>query len=488
MATERTMPETCSILLIGGGGREHALAWKLKQSPRCGTLWATDPGNGGLAKIAKPCPHKWNAGNIFPLENWCRQQGIDLIVVGPEVPLAEGIVDTLTTPDRLVFGPNKEGARLEANKVFAKEMMREASIPTAEGRSFDAPNAARRWVLRGLDRELYGMNKPEASLVMETWLHSADDRGDVPLPDLTGDLGDILRERPDPVVVKASGLAAGKGVVVCDTTADALAAIDDIMIDRAHGDAGATIIIEERLEGQEVSVLALVDGNTIWILDPCQDHKQVGEGDIGPNTGGMGAYCPTPLLDESMLNLIEQTILLPMVDAFKRRDVDFRGVLYAGLMLTPGGPKVLEFNVRFGDPECQALMARLRGDLVEILWLTAAGRLSEASIEFDDRTACCVVVCAEGYPGPYEKGKAITGIDDAAADDVVVFHAGTCVNHKGTLVTAGGRVLSVTALANDLQHAQDRANEAAAQIQFEGAFFRTDIGHRVANLATGESV
>ena len=484
MATERTMPESCSILLIGGGGREHALAWKLSQSPRCGTLWATDPGNGGLAALAKPCPHKWEAGNTFALKNWIRQQDIGLIVVGPEVPLAQGIVDTLTTDECLVFGPNREGARLEADKVFAKDIMREASIPTAEGRSFTSANAARRYVLRGFDRELYGLGKPEASLVMETWLHSADDRGDVPLPDLSGELGDALRARLEPVVVKATGLAAGKGVVVCNTSAEALKAIDDIMVDRAHGDAGATIIIEERLEGQEVSVLTLVDGNTIWILDPCQDHKQVGEGDMGPNTGGMGAYCPTPVLDEPMLDTIEQTILLPMVDALKRRKIDFRGVLYAGLMLTPAGPKVLEFNVRFGDPECQPLMARLQSDLVELLWLTTAGRLREASIDFDDRTACCVVICAEGYPGPYEKGKPITGVDDAAADDVVVFHAGTCVNHTGALVTAGGRVLSVTALADDLPTARARANDAAKKIQFDGAFFRTDIGHRVANLTT----
>ncbi|MCH2136216.1 MAG: phosphoribosylamine--glycine ligase [Phycisphaerales bacterium] len=479
-----TMPETCTILLIGGGGREHALAWKLKQSPRCGTIWATDPGNGGLAPLVKPCPHRWDASNTFPLTNWCDKQGIDLVVVGPEVPLAEGIADVLSTDTRLVFGPSKEGARLEADKVFAKEIMREASVPTAEGRSFESANAARRYLLRSLDRELHGLGLGAESVLMERWLTTADDRGEVPMPPLEGKLGEVIEVRQDPVVIKASGLAAGKGVVVCETTAQALAAIDEIMTDKVFGAAGDRVIIEEKLEGQEVSVLALTDGETIWILDPCQDHKQVGEGDVGPNTGGMGAYCPTPLLDEETFEIIEQTILLPTVDALRRREIEFRGVLYAGLMLTPGGPKVLEFNVRFGDPECQPLMARLEGDLVEVLWLTAAGRLSQASIEFDERTACCVVLCSEGYPGAYEKGRPISGIDDAASDDVIVFHAGTCVNHEGQLVTNGGRVAGVTALADDLPAAQAIANDAAERIAFDGAFFRRDIGQRVADLST----
>jgi phosphoribosylamine--glycine ligase len=481
-ANRQPCPEPCQILLIGGGGREHALAWKMKQSKRCGTIWTTDSGNGGFAGLTKPCPHTWNAGNTFALLQWMDKAGIDLVVVGPEVPLAEGIADTLATETRLVFGPGREGAQLEADKIFAKEIMREASVPAAEGRAFEKPNAARRYLLRDLDRELHRLGMADESLLMETWLHSADDRGDVPMPELSGTLGDMVAKRLEPVVIKASGLAAGKGVVVCATTADALAAIDDIMIERVHGQAGRRIIIEERLEGQEVSVLALIDGKTIWVLDPCQDHKQVGEGDIGPNTGGMGAYCPTPVIDGPMLELIEQTVLLPMVDALKRREITFRGVLYAGLMLTPGGPKVLEFNVRFGDPECQALMTRLQGDLVEILWLTAAGRLEEAEIQFDDRTACCVVLCSEGYPGEYDKGHVISGIEDAQADDVTVFHAGTRVNHEGKLVTAGGRVISVTALGDDLKTASERANVAASQIHFQGAFYRSDIGHRVEAL------
>lgn len=482
-AQQSALPEKCNTLLIGGGGREHALAWKLKQSKRCGTLWATHAGNGGLASLAKPCPHIWDAGNTFPLTNWCAKNDIGLVVVGPEVPLAEGIVNTLTTENMLVFGPSKEGARLEADKCFAKEIMREASVPTAEGRSFESANAARRYLLRGFDRELHGLGLEEESAVIEGWFDTADDRGEVPMPQFSEKLADVLAKRNEPVVIKASGLAAGKGVVVCSTTAQALQAIEDLMVDQIHGSAGARVIIEEMLEGQEVSVLALIDGNTIWILDPCQDHKQVGEGDVGANTGGMGAYCPTPVIDGPMLETIEQTVLLPMVDALKRREIDFRGVLYAGIMLTPGGPKVLEFNVRFGDPECQPLMARLQGDLFEILWLTAAGRLAEADFEFDDRTACCVVLCSEGYPGDYPKGRVITGIEDAQNDDVIVFHAGTCVNHEGDLVTTGGRVLGVTALAADLKSAQERANAAAAAITFDGAFFRSDIGHRVEHLA-----
>ncbi|MCH2138068.1 MAG: phosphoribosylamine--glycine ligase [Phycisphaerales bacterium] len=489
MATSarQSVPDTCNILLVGGGGREHALAWKLKESDRCGMLWATDPGNGGLAGLVKPCPHQWNAASTFELTNWCDKNDIHLVVVGPEVPLSEGIADTLATEGRLVFGPGKEGAQLEADKIFAKEIMREASVPTAEGRSFDSASAAHRYLLRNIDRELQGLGLEDEAKVMEQWFDAMDSRDQSSLPSMSDTLRDVLAKRHEPVVVKASGLAAGKGVVVCDTTQQALDAVDDIMVDAVHGDAGARIIIEEVLEGQEASVLALVDGNTIWVLDPCQDHKQVGEGDVGPNTGGMGAYCPTPVVDGPMLETIEQTVLLPIVDALKRRDIEFRGVLYAGMMLTPGGPKVLEFNVRFGDPECQPLMARLQGDLVEILWLTAAGRLSEAEFSFDDRTACCVVLCSEGYPGPYSKARAITGIESAQNDDVTVFHAGTVVNHEGTLVTSGGRVLGVTALADDLHQAQQLANTAAAKIHFDGAFYRSDIGHRVANMAPTES-
>jgi len=256
------------------------------------------------------------------------------------------------------------------------------------------------------------------------------------------------------------------------------------MVQREFGDAGNQLLVEEKLTGQELSVLALVDGRHIWILDPAQDHKQVGEGDTGPNTGGMGAYCPTPLMDRSTLEVIEREVFVPTVDALRREGIEYRGVLYAGLMLTPAGPKVLEFNCRFGDPECQPLMARLKGDLVEILWATATGTLANVELDFDNRIACCVVMCSAGYPGSYEKGKTITGIDEAQAmsdggGEVIVFHAGTAINQNGELVTNGGRVLGVTALAKDLPSARDLANAACEKIHFDGAFFRRDIGDRV---------
>jgi phosphoribosylamine--glycine ligase len=285
-------------------------------------------------------------------------------------------------------------------------------------------------------------------------------------------------------VIKAVGLAAGKGVFVCENQAEALDAIDRMLSQREFGAAGAKILIEEKLNGQEVSVLALVDGRTITILDPCQDHKQRDEGDTGPNTGGMGAYCPTPVIDSATMRAVEQQILVPTIDARRREGIEYRGVLYAGLMLTPGGPKVLEFNCRFGDPECQPLMARLKGDLLEILWATATGGLEHVDVEFDERVACCVVMCSGGYPGKFDKGKVITGIEDAEAvsndgEEVIVFHAGTTRNAKGELVTSGGRVLGVTALAGDLQAARDLANAGCEKIHFDGAFWRKDIGDRV---------
>ncbi len=443
------LPERANVLLVGGGGREHALAWKLAQSPRLGSLWLTDPANGGLAGLGKPCPQRPDLANIFPMQRWCDREQIHLVVVGPEGPLAAGITDALGTETRLVFGPTREGARIEADKSFAKKLMRRAAIPTAEARVFDDPESA----------------------------------------------GFYLQAHDEPCVVKAAGLAAGKGAVVCDTLHEALEAVDRMMVRRELGDAGATVLIEEKLTGQEVSVLALVAGRSIWLLDPCQDHKQVGEGDTGPNTGGMGAYCPTPVIDEPLLDTIQRDVIVPAADALRRDGIDYCGVLYAGLMITPAGPKVLEFNCRFGDPECQALMARLQGDLLELLWAASAsasrpGSLDEVTLSFDPRTACCVVMCSAGYPGPCETGKVITGIDRAeslsgGAREVIVFHAGTTRNDPGELVTTGGRVLGVTALAEDLPSARDLANAACEEIHFEGAFHRRDIGDRVLVKASG---
>jgi phosphoribosylamine--glycine ligase len=430
-------PSSCNVLLIGGGGREHALAWKLSQSSRLGKLWITDSDNAALAALGAPCPVAMDGRDAFRMQRWCDANHIHLVVVGPEAALAAGVADILHSDSRKVFGPTKEAAQLESDKSFAKQLMRQASIPTAEARIFTDTLSARGYVLT----------------------------------------------REDPCVIKATGLAAGKGVIVCESQPEALAAIDRMLVQREYGAAGEKILIEEKLAGQEVSVQALVDGRTITILDPCQDHKQRDEGDNGPNTGGMGAYCPTPVIDSATMRLVEQQVLVPTIDALRRDGIEYRGVLYAGLMLTPGGPKVLEFNCRFGDPECQPLMARLKSDLVETLWATASGGLERIDVEFDDRVACCVVMCSAGYPGKYDKGKAIAGIEDAEAlgdesTQVIVFQAGTTRNPRGQLVTNGGRVLGVTALADDLHAARDLANAACEKIHFDGAFWRKDIGDR----------
>ena len=443
-----TMPDRVNVLLIGGGGREHALAWQIKQSSRLGRLWVDPSANAGLRAMGTPCTEPISKPAMFRLNRWCDKEEIGLVVIGPEAPLADGWADDLATETRLVFGPGRAGARLEADKGWAKEIMRSASIPTAEGRVFKERGPA----------IAYAMSREEGC------------------------------------VVKASGLAAGKGVIVCRTPEAAVEAVEMMMGDPerhtqgSFGAAGDTVVIEELLLGQEMSVLAFVDGRSIWVLDPCQDHKQVGEGDVGPNTGGMGAYCPTPLATPEIMSRIERDVLVPTIDALRREGIVFRGVLYAGMMLTTGGPKVLEFNCRFGDPECQPLMARLQGDLLEVLWATAAGQLNEleSGLESDPRTACCVVLCSAGYPGSITKGHPITGIEDAEAEagsgeTVIVFQSGTTIDPRDRVVTAGGRVISVTALAADLATAQDLANRAADKIEFAGAFFRRDIGSRVMN-------
>jgi len=475
----RPCPEKCNVLLIGGGGREHALAWKMSQSPKLGKLYATHCSNGGIASLAEPCEKQWTPAQTFFFGRWCDKHNIDLIVVGPEVPLAEGIADDLATEKRLVFGPSRAAAKIEGDKCYAKELMRQASIPTADSRSFSEIDAARSYLLRGLDREFEAENKKEFAEEVSSFMEWCELRDKKEQFVFTDELIEFLDTREEPCVVKASGLAAGKGVIVCKTIAESLSAVELIMEDRAFGDAGGTILIEEFMAGQEVSVLALVDGGTIWVLDHCQDHKQVGEGDVGPNTGGMGAYCPTPLLTEDISSFVEREILVPAVDAMRRDGIEYRGVLYAGIMLTPAGPKVLEFNCRFGDPETQPLMARLKGDLVDILWRTAAGELDGAEIEFDENVANCVVMCSEGYPDSYKKGCVISGIADAELEnDILVFQAGTkCTS--GKIVTSGGRVLGVTAIASDLEKTRKMANAACEKIHFDGAFWRRDIGGRV---------
>lgn len=445
-----------------------------------GTLWVTHPNHGALGTMGQACPHQWDPTNIFQMQRWCEKASIDLVVVGPEGPLSEGIVDALEEVGCAVFGPSKSAARLESDKAFAKQIMRQASVPTADARTFSDSNSARRYALRGIDEELEALQSSGDAEALQRFLASNDDRGAVQFPELSAPIKSLLNRSGEPCVVKATGLAAGKGVIVCNTMLETLDAIDLIMDQSAFGGAGESLLIEEFLEGQELSVLALVDGRTIWILDPCQDHKQVGEGDTGPNTGGMGAYCPTPLVDVDMLNMIEQDILLPTIDALRRDDIEYRGVLYAGLMLTPAGPKVLEFNCRFGDPECQPLMARFEGDLIEVLWATCTGHLAEVEFGFSDTTACCVVLCSKGYPGPCETGFEITGLDAFdARDDIVIFQAGTQRDETGRILTSGGRVLGVTALGDDLEQAREAANSACTQVGFAGAFWRSDIGHRV---------
>ncbi|MFG0331550.1 MAG: phosphoribosylamine--glycine ligase [Phycisphaerales bacterium] len=427
----RSCPDRVRALVVGGGGREHALAWKISQSPRLERLWVTHPENPALAELGEPCPESTDPKQLWRLNNWLDREKIDLVVVGPEAPLAEGFADAVATDHRLVFGPTRDGARLESDKAWAKQLMRSASIPTAESRAFATYEQA------------------------EEFLRSRED---------------------EPPVIKAAGLAAGKGVIVPDSLDEALDAIDRIMRRKEFGAAGDRVVIEERLSGPEVSVLALVDGRNIYVLEPCQDHKRLLEGGEGPNTGGMGAYCPTPILSDDMLSEVEREILVPTVDALRREEIDYRGVLYAGLMLTPSGPKVLEFNCRFGDPECQPLMMRLQGDFLHTLWCTASGRLTEADLSWDPRHACCVVMASEGYPGPYAKGLEITGITDAEAlGDLKVFHAGT-KREDGRVVTSGGRVLGVTALGETLQAARDLAMRGCEQIKFKGAQYRSDIG------------
>lgn len=425
------------VLIVGSGGREHALAWKIASSPRVSQVFVA-PGNAGTAQEAENVDIK--ADDLGGLLKFVQQNSVDLTVVGPEAPLVAGIVDVFQREKLRIFGPSKAAAQLEGSKVFCKNVLHGADVPTAECRIFRDADSATRYVM---DR------------------YQSDDES-------------------VPLVVKADGLAAGKGVVVCSTRRDALAAIDRIARQREFGDAGKQVVIEERLHGQEVSVLAITDGRTIITLPPAQDHKAAFDGDTGPNTGGMGAYCPAPHVDERLLRSIEERILVPTVHAMKRSRQPFKGVLYAGLMLTPQqGPKVLEFNVRFGDPECQPLLMRLESDLVEVLEATIDGKLDELKpLRWDPRPAVSVVMASEGYPGDYEKGRPIRGLEEAdAVPDVKVFHSGTKLV-DGQAVTAGGRVLSVTALGSTIAAAKLQAYTAVKCIRWQGAWCRKDIADK----------
>jgi len=433
------------VLVVGNGGREHALAWKIAQSPRVDRVFIA-PGNAGTANEGENVPIE--ADDIAGLVKFVQKNLIDLTIVGPEAPLVAGIVDVFQREKLRVFGPSRAAAQLEGSKVFCKNLLHGADVPSAEYRVFRDPDSATRYVM---DR------------------YASDDES-------------------VPLVVKADGLAAGKGVVVCSTRRDALQAIDRIARQREFGDAGKQLVIEERLDGQEASVLALTDGRTLITLPPAQDHKRAHDGDAGPNTGGMGAYCPAPLVDDKMLRWIEEHVLVPTVHAMKRSRQPFKGVLYAGMMITPAqGPKVLEYNVRLGDPECQPLLIRLKSDLVDLIDATIDGKLDEIkSPEWDERPAVCVVMASEGYPGPYEKGRPIRGLEEAGAvPDVKVFHAGTKLV-DGQVVTAGGRVLGVTALGNTIANAKLQAYTAVKHIRWPGAWCRKDIADK-AMTSPGDS-
>lgn len=425
------------VLIVGGGGREHALAWKIGQSPRVEKVYVA-PGNAGTALDAENVPI--SATDIPALIEFAKEKEIGLTVVGPEAPLVEGLVDAMDAEGLKVFGPSKEAAELEGSKVFCKNLLHTANIPSATYRTFRNADDASRYIK------------------------------------------DRYTEPTDPVsvVVKADGLAAGKGVIVCDTRSETLEAIDRIASRREFGEAGNELIIEEKLIGQEASVLAITDGETIVTLPAAQDHKPAHDGDTGPNTGGMGAYCPTPIVDEEMMEKIEADVLVPVVHAMKRARRPFKGILYAGLMLTASGPKVLEFNVRFGDPECQPLLMRLKTDLVDVLEAAVDGRLSELEpLEWDERPSLCVVMASEGYPSDYEKGREITGLEAAdALDDVKVFHAGTTLNESNQVVNNGGRVLGVTAIGDSINNAKLQAYKAVKEIRWRGAWCRKDISDK----------
>ena len=417
------------ILVVGGGAREHALLWKLAQSPRRPRLYCA-PGNAGSAALAENVPI--GAEDVPALARWAEEHAVDLTVVGPEAPLAAGLADVLAARGLAVFGPTRSAAAIEASKAWAKDLMQRHGIPTARATVVDDPVAAR----RALDA--VGL----------------------------------------PVVVKADGLAAGKGVTVATTCAEAEAAIDACLVDRVFGAAGERVVVEECLQGQELSVLAFTDGKTVVPMVPACDYKRVGDGDVGPKTGGMGAYAPPAIATPELRTQVQRTILEPTVAALAAEGRPYRGVLYAGLMLTADGPQMLEFNCRFGDPETQVVLPLLDGDLVAIARAVAEGRLSQVPVRWAPAACCGIVLAAGGYPGPYQTGQPIVGLD-AVPSDALVFHAGTRAAAE-QIVTAGGRVLTVVAVAPTLAEARARAHAAAERIEFEGCHYRRDIAAREA--------
>ena len=417
------------VLVVGGGGREHALAWKIAQSPLVSKVYAA-PGNPGIARHAECVPVA--ADDVPKLVDFAASKRIDLTVVGPEAPLVAGLADELAGRGLLVCGPNKAAAQLEGSKVFTKNILDRYGIPTAAFRVFDDYDEAEQHVLT----------------------HRL------------------------PLVIKADGLAAGKGVAVAGTYEEAVAFLRDVMENRIFGEAGARVVVEDCLVGEEASYIVFTDGEKIVPLPTSQDHKRIGDGDTGPNTGGMGAYSPAPVVTPEVERRALEKIFEPLLAGMRAEGTPFRGILYGGLMIDRGEPKVLEFNVRFGDPEAQPLFVRLKSDLVPLLVQCAQGKLTDAAMEIDPRPSVCIVMSSGGYPGSYAKGFPISGIEDAEKDGLVqVFQAGTTVSN-GRLVNSGGRVLGVTAMDDDIRKAIARGYRAVDRIQWEGAYYRTDIGKK----------
>jgi len=417
------------LLVIGNGGREHALVWKLAQSPRISKIYCA-PGNAGIAQLAECVPIQ--VDDLPGLQAFAKDQAIDLTIVGPELPLSLGIADEFRKARLRIFGPTRNAARIESSKSFAKELMVREHIPTAASRTFDQ-----------IDPAL-------------TWLESC----------------------PLPIVVKADGLAQGKGVIICATKIEAQEAVKSMLGDQRFGEAGTRVVLEEFIDGEELTVMAFADGRTVLPMIPAQDHKRIGEGDSGLNTGGMGAYAPAPLATSELQQQILEEVLYPAVTGLSRVGSPFYGVLYAGLMIKDGKPYTLEFNARFGDPETQVVLPLLRTDLLDIIEAVVEHRLDQIQVAWHDQSSVCVVLTSQGYPGSYQTGLPISGLPERSSQSVVVFHAGTAQSEQAVL-TNGGRVLGVTAIADTIRNAQKEAYTALAPIQFEGRYYRSDIAHRV---------
>jgi len=425
------------VLVIGGGGREHALVWKIAQSPKVSKIYCA-PGNAGISGQAVLVSKK--ANDLKGLLDVALREGIDLTIVGPEEPLTRGIVDLFESKGLLIFGPSQKAAEIEKSKAFAKEMMKKYRIPTASYEVFAEPKEALAYV----------------------------------------------RRKGAPIVVKADGLAAGKGVIICKTVEEAIVSVERIMLQREFGEAGDRVVIEECLSGEEASFLAFTDGKTILPMPSSQDHKAIFDGDQGPNTGGMGAYSPAPVVTHRIHDRILKEILEPMIQGMAGEGRVYKGAIYAGLMIRDEVPKVLEFNARFGDPETQPVLMRMKGDIVPVLEACARGTLSQHEIEWDKRASVCVVMASGGYPGEYEKGKAITGLEEASRmEEVFVFHAGTAFENR-QIVTNGGRVLGVTGLGETIAGAVDRAYEAVRKISWDGVHYRKDIGQKAIRRVQNE--